>query len=58
MIVAHYTEEQIKARAVEFMNYRRAGDHRCALMLMMLSIATGVSQEECVARIARLAGEE
>lgn len=50
-----YSKEEIKQKAIKFKEYVDASDPRVSLMLMMLSLATGVSSDECIRRIELLA---
>lgn len=53
-----YTKEQLKEKAVAFIESSKANDGRCMMLLMMLPIATGVVQHECVRRIYEMAEYE
>lgn len=44
---------QEKARV--FISAKNNNDPRCKMLLMMLSLATGISEEQCLARIYFLA---
>lgn len=48
----------IKDKAKAFLAFQKLGDPRCKMLLMMLSVATGVPEHECQARIEKLAEVE
>jgi len=52
-----YSKEDIKNRAKSFIEFSESGDPRCELLLMMLSISFGMSQEDCINKIKVLAKE-
>lgn len=50
-----YSPTEIKMMAVKFQQAMQAGDPRCVMLLMMLSMATNNSERDCLNKIALLA---
>lgn len=44
-----------REKAEIFLRHYESGDKRCSVLLMMLSIAFGISQAECLLKIKLLA---
>lgn len=53
--MAKYTDDQLRAYAIHFIEARKNGDARCKMVVMMLCIMFQGSAEECIKRIEELA---
>jgi hypothetical protein len=52
-----YSKEEIKEKANQFLRLYDQKDHRCPLMLMMLSMVTNEPEDICLEKIKALAKE-
>lgn len=53
--MSKYTEEQLQSIAIDALQAHAVCDVRFETCLMMLSACTGISMDECMARIRRIA---
>jgi hypothetical protein len=50
-----YSQDQLRQRAVIALDAKASGDPRYAMLLMMLSLATGKTPDDCEAQIQQFA---
>ncbi len=48
----------LQEKATFFMDALKVGDPRCQMLLMMLTISFGISEQECIERIKQLADKK